>query len=136
MPAHAYALREEYEETFEGGTLAHGAKSETVDIKALLDEGAGVILTDDAFIQQYLDESPIFKRVAAKDAEAPAVGEGGEVHVLDLIDPTKAKPTKEELLDIADDELGDGHGLDDTDTKADIAEAINDGRRERAEGGE
>jgi len=61
----AYALKENAPE-LAGYTLAYG-EGDTVDVKQLLDDGAGVIVTGDPLLITEFDASAVLKRVAVPD---------------------------------------------------------------------
>lgn len=63
----AYALKESYPlDALNGYTLAKG-EGETVDVKALLHDGGGTLVTDDSQLISELDRSEVLKRVAVPE---------------------------------------------------------------------
>jgi hypothetical protein len=84
---HAFALADSNTE-LQGASMAYGPNGETVNLKALLTEGNGTIVTDDPRIVEALRGNPIFVEASAPSAPitqtpepspAPAdISEGGE----------------------------------------------------------
>lgn len=126
----AYALAEGLED-FSGGVIALGPDGDSLDVKAALDEGGGLIATRDPIVAAALD---LYPAVEAADA-----GEVPEGQALVGADPDAAQATdpdahtKEELRVIAANT--EGVDLSGANTKVEIAAAI-DAARARLAGDE
>jgi hypothetical protein len=128
MSERAFALKDAYAENFAGGSMCYGPTGETVDFQQLLDEGGGVIRTDDEIIINGLSANEAFKSVSlssAADAPLTTSADDGSPTLVEAINPDEY--TKDDLLQIAEDE---GVEVHESDKKADIAEAISAARRE------
>lgn len=55
MPTKAYKLRAELADSFVGGSVIDGVNCGTIDLKAALDEGGGVIITDSVHLQTLME---------------------------------------------------------------------------------